>query len=322
MDAISRRLFCTASAGIVGAAVASKPGSGALAAERKKLPVTVRDSHLSDTGKPTAWEAMRAIGAEGAEVWVDPDLSCPYLIGADPQYSIASDDGAKRLAADANENELIVSSFAMANRFDERLDEELKAVTRVAEVCKQMGVRAIRIDVVPRKIRDDEEFLMFAISACKKLVAIADDADVLLGIENHGSKTNDVAFLVRLFDGVGSGRLGLTLDTGNFYWYGHSLDSLYAIYEKFAARAFHTHCKSIGYPEDKRSAKREMGWEYGKYNCPIYDGDIDFKRVVSILRKAGYAGDLCIEDESLGKFPKADRAGVLSKEIVLLKALA
>ncbi len=156
---------------------------------------------------------------------------------------------------------------------------------------------------------------------CKKLCELAADTPIRYGVENHGKITNDPAFLEKLFDGVGSDKLGLTLDVANFYWWGHPLSEVYALYERFAPRAVHTHCKSIRYPEDKRNVKREMGWEYGKYNCPIYEGDIDFKRVIEILRRAGYRGDLCVEDESLGKLEKAGRAEALKKQIRYLKDL-
>jgi len=117
-------------------------------------------------------------------------------------------------------------------------------------------------------------------------------------------------------------QLGLTLDVANFYWWGHPLQDLYGIYEKFAPRVVHTHCKNIHYPDDKKNVRREMGWEYAKYNCPIYDGDIDFKRLTGILRQANYSGDLCVEDESLSKFPETERAEVIKKEIAVLKKLA
>ena len=84
----------------------------------------------------------------------------------------------------------------------------------------------------------------------------------------------------------------------------------------------HTHCKSIRYPDDKKNVRREIGWEYAKYNCPIYEGDLDFKLIVQILRKANYRGDLCVEDESLGKYPENERADIIRKEIALLKGLA
>jgi sugar phosphate isomerase/epimerase len=145
---------------------------------------------------------------------------------------------------------------------------------------------------------------------------------IRFGVENHGNIANNPQFLEKLFDGVGSAKLGLTLDCANFYWWGLPLNDLYPIYEKFAPRVVHTHCKSIRYPDDKKNVRREIGWEYAKYDCPIYEGDIDFKRIAKILRNAGYRGDLCVEDESLGKYPASERADVIRKEIAMLKGLA
>jgi sugar phosphate isomerase/epimerase len=68
--------------------------------------------------------------------------------------------------------------------------------------------------------------------------------------------------------------------------------------------------------------KREMGWEYGKYTCPIYEGDLDFRRITTILRKARYRGDLCVEDESLSRFSEAERPENLRKEIAFLRKFA
>ena len=191
---------------------------------------------------------------------------------------------------------------------------------RLVKAARQLGVDIIRVDVVPRKL-DGDKFLPFAIDACKRLCATADGTPIRFGVENHGKITNNPQFLEKLFGGVGSDKLGLTLDCANFYWWGHPVDDLYPIYEKFAPRVAHTHCKSIRYPADRRNVRREIGWEYGKYNCPIYEGDLDFKRIVAILRKANYRGDLCVEDESLGKYPANEQADVLRKEIATLKEL-
>ena len=100
---------------------------------------------------------------------------------------------------------------------------------------------------------------------------------------------------------------------GILYWYGHPLGRLYEIFERFASRVFHTHCKSVRFPQDKKNVQRPMGWEYGKYAFAIYEGDIDFARVAAILRKAGYSGDPCLENESLGKCPDKRHAEILKK---------
>jgi inosose dehydratase len=165
----------------------------------------------------------------------------------------------------------------------------------------------------------EDEFMKRCIEASRR--TLAETSRVRLGIENHGGTSNRPEFLDRIFDAVGDVRIGLTLDTGNFYWYGHPLDEIYRLMEKYAQRVCHTHIKNIAYPPDKRNIRREVGWEYGKYVCPIYEGDIDHRKVVAILRAAGYNGGLAIEDESLGKFPPAKHAEILKKDADHLKSL-
>jgi sugar phosphate isomerase/epimerase len=208
----------------------------------------------------------------------------------------------------------------MHNRFDERPDFEIEWTARTARAAEALGAPAVRIDVVARKLQS-AELLEFIVPVLKKIVAATEDTGVRLAIENHGGTTNDPRFLRPLFERVGSDRLGLTLDTGNFYWFGHPLSKLYELYAEFAPRVFHTHCKSINYPADQREKQRPMGWEYGKYTCAIHKGDIDFRRVVAILRKGGYTNDLCIENESLASLPEAERAKTLAEEIRYLKEL-
>ena len=291
-----------------------------MAVEAKKWPVGCRDSHLKVAGQPDSWSCMKALGAEGTEASVGLNLACPNLFHPQRKYTLATDEGVLALKEDLGASGCRISAFCMANRFDEQLEQELESARRLVRAAQQLGVDAIRIDVVPRKLSGDQ-FLPFAIDACKQMCAIAEGTPIRFGVENHGKFTNNPDVLDKLFDRVGSPKLGLTLDCANFYWWGHPLGNLYKLYEKFAPRVVHTHCKSIRYPDDKKNVQRDMGWEYGKYCCPIYEGDIDFEEVAMILRKANYTGDLCVEDESLGRFPEAERGEILKKEIATLKRL-
>jgi sugar phosphate isomerase/epimerase len=291
-----------------------------VAAPKAKWPVGCRDLHLKIAGQPDSWSCMKALGAQCTEANIGMNLDCVSLFHPRGKYTLATDDGIRALKDDLAASGCRISAFMMSNRLDEQLDKELEWTRKLVPAAQALGVEIIRIDVVPRKLEGDK-FLSFAIAACKRLCEIAEGTPIRYGVENHGKITNDPQFLEKLFDGVGSPKLGLTLDCANFYWWGHPVNDLYAIYEKFAPRVVHTHCKSIRYPDDKKNIRREIGWEYAKYNCPIYDGDIDFKRVVKILRLAGYRGDLCVEDESLGKFPESEQAEVLRKEIALLREL-
>jgi len=142
---------------------------------------------------------------------------------------------------------------------------------------------------------------------------------VSLAIENHGAQGNDPAFLDGVFAKVNSKRLGMTLDIGNFYWSGKPLSEVYRIIEHFAPLARHTHVKNIRYPEELREQQRAVGYEYAKYECPIPDGDLDITRIVGYLKKAGYRNDLCIEDESLGKYDIPARRENVKAAIRLLR---
>lgn len=75
------------------------------------------------------------------------------------------------------------------------------------------------------------------------------------------------------------------------------------------------------YSRKTRQQKRASGWEYEKYVSPIYEGDIDHKEVVAILKNAGYNGPLTIEDECLGKLDANQKKEVLRKDAAYLKGL-
>ena len=316
----SRRRFMKTTGLALSAAMLPSVGP-LMAAETKKWPVGCRDLHLKVAGQPDSWSCMKALGAEGTEVYVELNLACANLFHPQRKYTVATPNGIKALKDDLSASGCRITAFMMSNRFDERLEQELESARGLVKAAQALEVDVIRIDVVPRKLSGDQ-FLPFAIDTGKRLCAIAEGTPIRFGVENHGEITNNPLFLEKLFDRVGSEKLGLTLDCANLYWWGLPLKELYPTYEKFAPRVVHTHCKSIRYPADKQNVQREIGWEYGKYNCPIYEGDLDFKRIVEILRKANYRGDLCIEDESLGKYPQNEQADIVRKEIALLKGLA
>lgn len=322
-EPITRRGFLAGAGGLC--AAASMPGPlGRLAlaeeAQRPAWPVTTRDAMLRHVGKPDCWAASKAVGSEGMEAIINEDLSLPGLFHPEVKYTAAGKEGVERLRADLRAAGQRITALCMFNRLDERPEAEIKWCGQVARIAKSLDVPAVRIDVVPHKM-PRPEFLKLAIVTLKKVLADTEPTGVRFAIENHGAVTNDPEFLTALFDGVGSDRLGLTLDTGNFYWFGHPLSKLYGLFETFASRAFHTHCKGIHYPQADRERQRPMGWKYDQYQCPIYEADVDFARFTAILDKAGYSGDLCVENEALGKLSGAEAAKTLSREIALLKEL-
>src|SRR5205085_5904063 len=170
-------------------------------------------------------------------------------------------------------------------------------------------------------IEEREARIQRYVAAMRQVLSQTAGSRVAVGMENHGPQGNDPEFLAGVLEAIPDPRLGLTLDTGNFYWSGQPLSELYRIYERFAPRVRHTHMKSIAYPPEERERRRETGWKYGEYASPLAQGDIDFARVLKLFRDAGYDGSLTIENEALGRLPAEKRRAALASDAALLKYL-
>jgi len=196
-------------------------------------------------------------------------------------------------------------------------------IARSIELADILGMPAVRIDSAMRREHEldfETRVALFA-EGLGDALERTKGSKVALGIENHGYQGNNLAFQLNVYKTVDSDRLGSTMDTGNFYWRGYPLSEVYGILRILAPYAKHTHLKNIKYPEDKREIMREGGWEYDIYVSPIAEGDIDHRKVLRILAEAGYQGDICLEDESLGHFIPGDaRVKVLEEDIAYIKA--
>lgn len=268
---------------------------------------------------PTILEGLEALRMDAVELEMTRDMRVAYLEpqNGDTHAILDSEAAIEAYAEHLATRGVRASAFMLGNDFNRPdSDAEVEWVIKVVNAAAALAIPAVRIDAIMTGERDlplDARVTHFA-DCMKKVLDKTDYHIVEMGIENHGFQGNDPDFLDRVLNSVGSPRLGLTLDTGNFYWAGHPLSRVYEIIQHFASRTKHTHAKNINYPAELRETKRELGWEYGKYVSPLPDGDVNHSRVVKILRDAGYAGDLCLEDESLGKFPKDEWQDVLKRD--------
>lgn len=289
--------------------------------------VSIRDDILLATGFESIADGLRFYDIPGVELAVDRDYRVRAVAPTPerPHLALSSDDDVARLSDQTRRGGVTISAFLLPNNFNAPdIDRELAWVVRVVEVAASLKVPAVRIDAMmhgERELPREEREAIFA-SGVKHVLERTDGLRVDLGIENHGFQGNDPDFLDGLLAAVGSSRLGLNLDTGNFYWAGHPLDRVYEILEHFAPATKHTHVKNIRYPEEIRNRRREIGYEYETYVSPITEGDIDHARVVGLLRAAGYDRDLCIEDESIGKYDEAGRRANIRAAADYLKRLA
>ncbi len=222
------------------------------------------------------------------------------------------------LAEQLAKNQIRISALLMHNDFSNpAVVEEVDWIVKCIAASKFFRIQTIRLDpAIHQKGLPIRQAAEKAIKILERVLAeISPTEEISFGLENHGEYSNNPEFLRIVFSALKDSRIGITLDSGNFYWYGFPLDRVYQLFTEFAPYTKHTHIKNISYPAELRQKRREMGYRYEKYVAPIYVGDIDHQRLVDSLKKVGYAGDICIEDESLGRFPMEQWPEVLKRDV-------
>lgn len=288
--------------------------------------VGVRDVIIQHAGFSTIREGLRTLGLQAVELALSRDLSvtAPDATLIDPRHPMHTPGDVADARRKYETADLRVGAILMANNFNSHNREaEVLWVAEGVRIAAGLGAAVVRIDAAmtgQQELSFARRVELFA-SAATDVLQATPELSMPLAIENHGLQGNDPQWLRAVLDAVASPRLGLTLDTGNFYWAGMPLERVYETMERFAAEVKHVHSKNLAFEPERRDIDRELGWGYGEHVCPIPDGDIDHARVLQILRGAGYDGGLYIEDESLGKFDGSDRAQQLVRDVEHLKGL-
>ena len=283
--------------------------------------VAIRDFFLATIGEPDSFVAMDALGISSVELAIGDGPKIEWASRDGGVFDLSSADDRARLMGLFDEKGASICAFLMNNNFSsDDLQGEIETLVTTCEAAEEMGIPAVRLDMILRKEgMSEDDFVRRCADAVRS--GLAATSSVRLAVENHGNTTNRPEFMDKVIEATGDDRFGLTLDSGNFYWYGHPLDRVYEIMEKYADRVYFTHIKNISFPEEMRNVQREVGYKYGEYVCPIYEGDIDHARVVSILRAGGYDGPLTVEDESLDKFTAKQWRTILVKDAEYLRSL-
>jgi sugar phosphate isomerase/epimerase len=287
--------------------------------------VGVRDDTARSAGFGTLLEALRAMGINSIELNYTADRSVASLTD-ERRMPLASAADYVAYRSHLAENGVTVAALLLANNFGAAdVDPEIAWCVDGIRAAEALGAPAIRADTIMRGegIEERSARIQRYVAAVRQALSQTENSPVAVGMENHGPQGNDPEFLAGVLEAIPDPRLGLTLDTGNFYWSGQPLSELYRIYERFAPRVRHTHMKSIAYPPEERERRRETGWKYGEYASPLAQGDIDFERVLRLFRSAGYDGSLTIENEALGRLaPDGKRAALVSDAAHLQALLA
>ena len=274
--------------------------------------LSIRDDVVFAAGYTTLVEGLLDLHIPGIELFVkrDDTVSAIAPVEGKERLNLTDPDDLAALKAQAELNGVRIAALCMGNNFNADDKEfEIDWAVRTVRAAAALDAPVVRIDAVMSGERHLplEERQRLVAEALKRILAETESSEIDLGIENHGTQGNDPDFLEGLLALVDSSRLGLTLDSGNFYWRGWPLSKVYEIFAQFAPVVKHTHIKNIAYPKEMQETQREIGYEYGKYVSPIHEGDIDHARYFKLLRDAGYDRDLCLEDESLARYPVEER---------------
>jgi L-ribulose-5-phosphate 3-epimerase len=176
---------------------------------------------------------------------------------------------------------LALAGTAIGGAFCQAKPEERKQYTEFVKewlgISARLGSPCLRVFAgeAPEG-GSEEEAYQWVLSGIKECVPAAEQAGVVIGVENHGGFTGTAGGLVRIVKDVGSDWVGALLDFGNY-----SRDP-YAEFEQTAPYAVMTHAKPTS----------QFGEEYDW---------VDYGRVAQIMRQAGYRGFLSIEYEEPGK---------------------
>ena len=185
---------------------------------------------------------------------------------------------------------IAVSALSAGNDFVLLDEEEVKAqvdrMKRICELAAILGTNVIRTEGGRPKDAVPEERHVEAMAGCLKRCAdFIVPMDIYLAVDNHGLVTNDGDLQVELFKAVDCSHVGANLDTMNYRWAGHDLETVKRFHKIVAPYAFHTHMK-----DGTGSRENYVGAALG-------DGEIDLPYAISCLKEAGYDGVWCTEYE-------------------------
>lgn len=190
-----------------------------------------------------------------------------------------------RAAAVAPGNDFILDD-------EDSLKAQVERMYHMAELARMVGTDLLRIDGgspkphIPVEKARYIDMIVKGISLCLEFV---EKEGFRMALDNHGLVTNDADLQAEVIRQVGSKHVGANMDTMNYRWAGHDLDTVSRFYSTIAPYVMHTHFKDgIG------SLREYQGTALGEGEIPLSDA-------VAALKDAGYQGPWLVEYE--GKVP-------------------
>lgn len=212
-------------------------------------------------------------------------------------------ESAKKLKALAKDAKIDICAYTIgAELFKGDVEADKREVERLkaqAEIASVLGAKIMRHDVCYNlkksgKGRSFDLMLPTIAENARIITEYAKGLGIRTCVENHGYIAQDSDRLERLFCAVDHDNFGLLVDIGNFVCVDE--DNATAV-SRLAPYAIHVHAKDMYYSREfKYGWGQTRGCNYFA-GAAVGQGDVDVKKCIEILRRAGYDGYLSVEYE-------------------------
>jgi len=182
---------------------------------------------------------------------------------------------------------------------EEGLEEQVAQLFGYCELAVRLGIPVVRAFVGDVKEgHSADEFYPWVVRGFSEVCERIADWDLVIGIENHGRLMNDGDVLARLLADVDSPQLGITLDTGNFCWGGHTLADAHQFFDALLPSVVNVHVKDV----------RMEGGE--SVFVPAGRGEVRLAGLMQALASRGYEGAVVSEYEGKAAYVPSTRESV------------
>lgn len=246
------------------------PGAAAIsfAAPSSSLQFGVTDWNLNLSGKIEALDLASKLGFAGIEISLGRQPVDGRLPFDDPALHAAYLDRARHLNCRLISTCLdILHVHGLKN--DKRAE---KWLSDAIEINRKLGLRVMLLPFFGARAMETQAELDYVASLLRNIAPAAEKANVILGLENTNSATENI----RILDRSRSNHVQVFYDTGNSYYRGHDI-----------------------YREIPRLGSERICQFHLKDN-PSYlgQGGIDFRKVLNTIQGIGYAGYADLETSS------------------------
>lgn len=205
----------------------------------------------------------------------------------------------KSRADSAGVQNLIIMCDALGNLGDTDDENRKQAVEnhyKWVDAASFLGCHSIRVNAAGEG--SAEEVAEAATDGLSRLAEYASESDINVIVENHGGYSSDAEWLVNVIENTGRENCGTLPDFGNFtISEGNTYDKYKGI------RELMPYAKGV-------SAKSH------EFNEEGYEKNIDFAKMLKIVKDAGFTGYIGIEYEGDGL---SEHEGIIATKELLIK---